>query len=669
MRKIVSLITTLLFISFSWSQTTGELKGTVTEQDGGTGIPFANVMLEQNGKMITGQPTDIDGNFWIKNIQPGTYDLKITSAGLSDYLITGVIITPGTITIHNVKMKSKVTLKEYVVQDNNTKSNTNVSTITITQADIKRVPVTMGETEIVNSLIVTPGVVSSYDLKTSDPNFAGSRKDATVFVDGVKIRGGNKSKNKSIIEDPYHEEEYSRIVENKFTSPFTDPLSTFSVDVDKASYSNIRRMINDGMAPNKNSVRLEEMINYFSYDYPQPTGQHPFSINLESASCPWETKHQIVSIGIQGRKIDPQQIPASNLVFLIDVSGSMSDYNKLPLVKSSLTALVSQLRSIDKVSIVVYAGAAGMVLSPTPGDNKKEILNALNNLQSGGSTAGGAGIKLAYDIAEKNLIKDGNNRIVLCTDGDFNVGLSSNAELEDLIVSERDKGVFLTVLGYGMGNYKDDKMEILADKGNGNYSYIDSQLEADKVLVKEMSGTLYTIAKDVKIQIEFNPAVVKSYRLIGYENRLLQDWEFNDDKRDAGEIGAGHSVTAIYEIEYVENQSTQNENLKYQSKTVNNGFDNEMLTVKFRYKQPKDSTSILIEKTIAKASNSFESASENLRFAATVAQFGMLLRNSEYKGTTSFDGVIEQAKNSKTFDGDGYRAEFINLVKASKPWL
>ncbi len=310
-----------------------------------------------------------------------------------------------------------------------------------------------------------------------------------------------------------------------------------------------------------------------------------------------------------------------------------------------------------------------MVLAPTSGNNKTDILNALENLKAGGSTAGGAGVKLAYDIAEKNMIKDGNNRIILCSDGDFNVGLSSNAELEDLIVSERDKGIYLTVLGYGMGNYKDNKMEILADKGNGNYSYIDTQMEADKVLVKEMSGTLFTIAKDVKIQIEFNPTVVKSYRLIGYENRVLEDWEFNDDKRDAGEIGAGHSVTAIYEIEYVENTSTKSDDLKYQSKQVNTGFDNEMLTVKFRYKPPQDSTSILIERTITKTNNSFESASENLRFAATVAQFGMILRNSEYMGSSTLDAIIEQSVNCKKFDADGYRAEFINLVKASKTLL
>jgi len=652
MRKIISLVTVILFVSISWSQNFGELKGTVTENDGKTPIPFANIMLEQNGKIITGQAADIDGNFWLKNIPEGVYDLKVSSAGLATAVALGLEIKANLITTQFVKMNAAVELKCDTMTT--TKIKIDPGNTSYSRKDIYSYPST-----------TTLGVVNSngvYSQNGNVGNFSGSRQDAVVFVDGVKIRGEED-------DDPFLDEEYSKIVENKFASPFTNPLSTFSIDVDKASYSNIRRMINGGTTPDKNSIRLEEMINYFSYDYPQPTDAHPFSINLESASCPWETKHQIVSIGIQGVKVDPQQIPANNLVFLIDVSGSMDNYNKLPLVKSSLTALVKQLRSIDKVSIVVYAGAAGMVLAPTSGNNKTDILNALENLKAGGSTAGGAGVKLAYDIAEKNMIKDGNNRIILCSDGDFNVGLSSNAELEDLIVSERDKGIYLTVLGYGMGNYKDNKMEILADKGNGNYSYIDTQMEADKVLVKEMSGTLFTIAKDVKIQIEFNPTVVKSYRLIGYENRVLEDWEFNDDKRDAGEIGAGHSVTAIYEIEYVENTSTKSDDLKYQSKQVNTGFDNEMLTVKFRYKPPQDSTSILIERTITKTNNSFESASENLRFAATVAQFGMILRNSEYMGSSTLDAIIEQSVNCKKFDADGYRAEFINLVKASKTLL
>lgn len=646
MRKIISLITVILFTTLAWSQNTGELKGTVTEQDGKTPIPFATVTLEQSGKVITSQSTDIDGNYWFKNITEGIYDLKVTSIGLSPLVVNNISIMSNQITVYYAAMKSDITLQEIVVTTKTEKKNK----LQFTGKRSKEKDGNYSEGDVYEDLLITNGSTTNSWNTKSDPNNADGRNYNNEY-------------------ESFQEEEYSKIVENKFKSPFSDPLSTFSVDVDKASYSNVRRMINNGMTVDKNAVRLEEMINYFSYDYPQPTDVHPFSINLESASCPWNNKSQIVSIGIQGKEINSQQIPATNLVFLIDVSGSMDDDNKLPLVKSSLTALVNQLRSIDKVSIVVYAGAAGMVLSPTSGDHKNEILSALDNLKAGGSTAGGAGIKLAYDIAEKNLIKDGNNRIVLCTDGDFNVGLSSNAELEDLIVSERDKGVYLTVLGYGMGNYKDSKMEILADKGNGNYSYIDSQQEADKVLVKEMSGTLFTIAKDVKIQIEFNPAVVKSYRLIGYENRVLQNWEFNDDKRDAGEIGAGHTVTAIYEIEYAENVSSKNEGLKYQSLQINKGFDNEMLTVKFRYKQPQDSTSILIEKTISKSNNSFESASENLRFAATVAQFGMLLRNSEYKGSSTYDQIIEQATNSKGLDKDGYRAEFINLVKASKTLL
>ncbi len=650
MRKLISFITAFFLGAIIWSQNVGELKGAVTEEDGKTPIPFANVILEQSGKIINGQSCDIDGNFWLKNIQQGIYDVKFTSAGLPNLSYNNILIDSGKITLIYAKMKAGVTLKEYTVSTNKAKMHANVSTVTITRDDIQRIPSSMGQSDVVGALLTTPGIINSAD------------NNQKVFVDGIKIQNGNANFDDSRL---FEDEEYTKIVENRFTSPFTNPLSTFSIDVDKASYSNIRRMINAGILPDKNAIRLEEMINYFNYDYPQPTNEHPFSIHMESSTCPWNKDHDIISIGIQGKKIEPKNIPASNLVFLIDVSGSMSSSNKLPLVKSSLTALVKQLRPIDKVSIVVYAGAAGLVLNPTTGDMKKDIIDAIENLSAGGSTAGGAGIKLAYNIAEKNIIKEGNNRIILCTDGDFNVGVNSEADLEDLIVSERDKGIFLTVLGYGMGNYKDSKMEILADKGNGNYAYIDSQLEADKVLVKEMTGTLFTIAKDVKIQVEFNPALVKSYRLIGYENRVLQDWEFNDDTRDAGEIGAGHSVTAMYEIEYVDDKSKINEDLKYQKTSINTGFEEEVFTIKFRYKPPQSNTSILIEEVLKKSNNPFESASENLRFAATVAQFGMLLRNSEYKGSSTFDNIIEQAKKCKTFDEEGYRAEFINLVKAS----
>lgn len=463
-------------------------------------------------------------------------------------------------------------------------------------------------------------------------------------------------------------ESYGRIQENIFKRVETAPLSTFSIDVDKAGYSNVRRLINNGQKVPKDAVKIEEMINYFSYNYPQPKGDTPFSITSEIASSPWSSTAKLVRIGLRGRDIDADKVPASNLVFLLDVSGSMNNPNKLPLLKSALHVLVDQLRETDKVSIVVYAGAAGLVLSPTSGSDKEAILSAINNLSAGGSTSGGEGIKLAYKIAQENFIKGGNNRIILATDGDFNVGASSDRAMEDLIVEKRKSGVFLTCLGFGMGNYKDSKMETLADKGNGNYAYIDTMQEARKVLGTEFFGTLYTIAKDVKIQVEFNPTKVQAYRLIGYENRLLNDEDFKDDTKDAGELGSGHTVTALYEIipvgvksEYVKDIP----NLKYTKTTATNASD-EMLTVKFRYKDPEGSKSKLLEQTVKDTNTAFEKASEDFKYAASVALFGMQLRNSVFINTQKKSDVILLAEAGKGIDTEGYRAEFIRLVKSYK---
>lgn len=465
----------------------------------------------------------------------------------------------------------------------------------------------------------------------------------------------------------HNTEEYATIHENGFRKVLDNPLSTFSIDVDAASYSNMRRFINNGQLPPKDAIRIEEMINYFGYDYTNPKGDDPFSINTEVARAPWNENHLIAQVGLQGKKIDLNELPASNIVFLLDVSGSMSSPNKLPLLKSAFKLLVNELRSQDKVSIVVYAGAAGVVLKPTDGDDKKKIMEALDRLQAGGSTAGGAGIELAYKLAKEQYVEGGNNRVVLATDGDFNVGSSSNASMERLIEEKRKDGIFLTVLGFGMGNYKDSKMEILADKGNGNYAYIDNMKEAKKVLVNEFGGTMFTIAKDVKLQVEFNPAVVQAYRLIGYENRMLQDEDFNDDKKDAGELGSGHTVTALYEIipvgvdsEFVKDI----DQLKYQSngKTIA-GNSNELLTVKFRYKEPEGSKSKLISKVVA---NEVRPYSDNLEWSMAVAGFGMLLRDSEYKGELTFEDVLSMAHASKGKDAFGYRAEFIGLVDLAK---
>lgn len=469
--------------------------------------------------------------------------------------------------------------------------------------------------------------------------------------------------------EDFNTEEYNSLTENIFQEAKNNPLTTFSIDVDRAGYSNVRRMLNAGMMPPKDAIRIEEMVNYFDYDYPQPTTNEPVTINSELSDSPWNKGLKLLKIGIQAQKISTENLPASNLVFLIDVSGSMGSPEKLPLVKQALYLLTDQLRPQDKVSIVVYAGAAGLVLSPT--SDKGKIKDALENLQAGGSTAGGEGIKLAYKIAAENLIKGGNNRVILASDGDFNVGVSSEAELKSLIEEKRNSGVFLSILGFGMGNYKDNKMETLADKGNGNYAYIDNLQEAQKVFVHEFGGTMFTVAKDVKLQLEFNPTFVKAYRLIGYENRMLRNEDFNDDKKDAGEMGSGHTVTALYEIVPVGVESVYLKNideLKYQTE---NGLSaaaksKEVLTVKLRYKSPDENKSKLMEKVITDQQTSFNKTSENFRFAAAVAEFGLLLRQSEFKGMANYEQIIELAKNAKGSDDEGYRAEFIKLVKTAK---
>jgi Ca-activated chloride channel family protein len=466
----------------------------------------------------------------------------------------------------------------------------------------------------------------------------------------------------------YNTESYNGIEENIFHDALRNPLSTFSIDVDAASYANIRRFIHNGARPPKDAVRIEEMVNYFDYDYAQPNDEHPFAVHTEISAAPWNPKHRLVHVGLQGKIIASENLPPSNLVFLIDVSGSMSDENKLPLVKRSFRMLVDQLRDQDYVSIAVYAGAAGVVLEPTSGAHKKEIIEALDRLEAGGSTAGGEGLMLAYALAEKHFRKGGNNRVILATDGDFNVGESSDAAMERLIESKRGNGVFLTVLGYGMGNYKDSKMEVLADKGNGNYAYIDNISEARKVLVNEFGGTLFTIAKDVKLQVEFNPAKVQAYRLIGYENRVLKSEDFNNDKKDAGDLGSGHTVTALYEVipTGVESEYFKIDDLKYQKTKVTSeaNHTDELMTLKLRYKRPDESTSKLIVHTLKDENIAQEKTSENFRWSASVAAFGMLLRDSQYINSYSYEQVVQMAQGAKGKDEEGYRAEFIGMVKS-----
>lgn len=475
----------------------------------------------------------------------------------------------------------------------------------------------------------------------------------------------------ALIYDRYaNREEYNHNAENRFKSPVKDPLSTFSIDVDAASYSNIRRFINQGEMPPKDAVRIEEMINYFNYNYPKPTGNDPVRITTEVGICPWNKTHRLVQIGLKAREIESKNLPASNFVLLIDVSGSMFGPTRLELVKSSLRLLVNNLREKDRVAIITYCGDARVALPSTPGNEKQKIKDALETLTAGGSTAGGAGIKEAYRIAQKNFIAQGNNRIILCTDGDFNVGASSETELENLIESKRKSGIFLTVLGYGMGNYKDNKMQILAQKGNGNHAYIDNIQEANKVLVNEFGSTMYAVAKDVKLQVEFNPAKVQSYRLVGYETRILNNEDFNDDTKDAGEMGAGHTVTALYEIiptGISGNIPGSIDPLKYQTETnINTQTSNssELLTVKLRYKTPEEEKSKKIEKSVTDMGK--DNVSPDFRFASAVAMFAQLLKDSDFKGEATYDKVIETANKGLSFDPEGYRAEFVRLVQSAK---
>ena len=461
-------------------------------------------------------------------------------------------------------------------------------------------------------------------------------------------------------------ESYQKMAENQFKLALENPLSTLSIDVDTASYTNARRFI-DTMSrlPPQDSVRVEEFINYFTYDYPAPTGETPFSVTTEVSACPWNPENRMVLVGIQGKKPPEEDLPPSNLVFLIDSSGSMSSEYKMPLLKMGFQMLVRQLSEKDRVAIVVYAGSAGLVLPSTSGTDKDTIQGALDRLRAGGSTAGAAGIQLAYQVAKDNLIKGGNNRVILATDGDFNVGAASNSELERIIEEKRNDGIFLTVLGFGMGNYKDARMETLADKGNGNYAYIDNILEAKKVFVTQMTGTLFTIAKDVKIQVEFNPAKVKSYRLVGYENRILAKEDFADDTKDAGELGAGHTVTALYEVVPAEDGATGIDELRYVKTAVKESAasSSELMTIKLRYKLPDGDVSTKLEQPVLDQRIALDKTSNNYRFAASVAMFGMLLHNSTFVGNTTYGKVMELARTARGEDSHGYRAEFIKLVE------
>lgn len=601
-----------LFVLLQADGVTG-IKGRVTDTEGST-IPgvFVKITQQPAGKEYTAT-TDIKGAFSFKNIDPGLYDLTAEIAGFTPFEKKDISVSANKTVEINIRLK----MTSFVHMDEEGR--------------------------------VLGGVVGGV-LSEKAP---AARSKAAQFPVSVYTS--------------FNTEEYSRIYENRFFDALHNPLSTFSIDVDTASYANIRRFIRTNQFPFEDAVRIEEMINYFDYDYPLPGKKEPFSIFTEMSFCPWNEEHRLIHIGLQGRELTPEEQPPSNLVFLLDVSGSMRSPNKLPLLQTAFKLLAKELDEKDKVSIVVYAGAAGVVLPSASASNKAEIIEAVDRLRAGGSTAGGEGIRLAYKTAMENFIRDGNNRVILATDGDFNVGVSSTSELVRMIEEYREKGVFLTVLGFGMGNYKDNRMEQLADKGNGNYFYIDNILEAKKVFIDDLTGTLFTIAKDVKIQVEFNPAKVKAYRLIGYENRILDKEDFADDTKDAGELGSGHSVTALYEvIPYSSDEEVaQIGDLKYQDTKINpKAFKSpEVMTVKLRYKEPDGDKSKLIEAPVLDKKVSLEKSTDNFKFSAAVAEFGMLLRDSEFKGSTSFETILKLAQEGKGKDTHGYRAEFIRLVE------
>ncbi|NER13870.1 DUF3520 domain-containing protein [Leptobacterium flavescens] len=685
MKKLLTAITAML-ICISLQAQQKQISGKITDQDG-LPLPGANVVIK--GTKI-GTQSDFEGN----------YSITASLGQILEYSYVGMITATRLVgasnTINVQLMFASNSLDEVVITGYSTST---VTRSTTSEVNIRREKQKARHAQLARKLQGQAQGVQI--LSNKDNKVKLSKQEPLYIVDGVPLQTsyntlakkidpakieslnvykpnkatrlfGNIARNGCVVirtkKGNYrveNDESYASISENQFEHVASSPLSTFSIDVDKASYSNIRRMINGGVSQiPADAVKIEEMINYFNYDYPQPQDTHPFSINTEVSQTPWNEQTKLVKIGLQGKKYSNEEIPPANLVFLIDVSGSMSSPNKLSLLKPAFKLLVNQLRDEDKVSIVVYAGAAGVVLEPTPGSSRKKILEALDRLEAGGSTAGGAGINLAYRLAEKNFLKNGNNRIILATDGDFNVGISSDKEMEELIEEKRKSGVFLSVLGFGMGNYKDSKLEILADKGNGNHAYVDNMQEAQKIFGEEFGGTLYTIAKDVKIQVEFNPAKVKAYRLIGYENRLLADEDFIDDTKDAGELGSGHTVTALYEVIPVGVESkflAKLDDLKYTTRNEGGNYSDELLTVKFRYKKPTGTQSVQMVKVVK---DELRNASSDLKFISAVALLGMKLRNSRFQNGASTEQIIALAESGRGKDNNGYRAEFIRLIKS-----
>ncbi len=697
MKIYLFLLPGLIAAAFLPLKNTTILTGKITDENG-EALIGASVKALKGTDFVKGVISDYNGEYRIV-LDPGTYNVEVSYTGYTTAQVTGVKVLSNQLNTLDFTLAAGTVLQEVAVTSYKVplvEQDKTSGGQTLTTEQIRSLPTR----NVASKPAKTAGKKSK---DASKVEIKGSRSRANNYnVDGIRVAGapppvqehqalyaappsapattaaqpempatkpaGATAKPDSIQPSDYSAESYATIHENPFLEAKTNAVSTFSIDVDAASYSNTRCFLQHGQLPPPDAVRIEEFVNYFDYAYPAPKSGEPFSINTELAECPWNDKNRLLVVGLQGRQVETGQLPPSNFVFLVDVSGSMQEPNKLPLVQQSLVLLTDQLRPQDRVTLVVYAGSAGLVLPSTPGTDKPTIKSAIERLSAGGSTAGAAGIQQAYAVARANFIRGGNNRVVLCTDGDFNVGVSSEEELVKLIEKERESGVFLTVLGFGTGNYQDSKMQQLADKGNGNHAYIDQLSEAKKVLIREFGGTLFAIAKDVKIQIEFNPAKVAGYRLIGYENRLLAREDFDDDTKDAGELGAGHRVTALYEIVPAGQPlplGVKNGEMRYQQTQLTAAGSDELRTIKFRYKQPKvGAASQLIETTVA--DQLAHSTSENFLLASAVAEFGLLLRNSAYKGTASYEKCLTRAQKAAKTDPGGYRKELCDLIERAK---
>ena len=664
MMRILLFISLLVGLHASNSAT---LVGTITDADNNNEpLPYASVTLLRDQVVIHEVATDINGNYTFNHLAPDAYDLEVSYVGFATHREEKVLVLDGETTRLDIELSSaEVVLEEVavtayaapLVEQDNTIQGESITYVEIQgtsrrkpngQRSKKRKKKRSNESinkpiprRNINALAATTAGISS-SSEGSEVRVRGSRQNATeYYVDGIRVQAPPAD-----VREENSPEQYNEIVENAFISAKEQAISTLSTDVDRAAYANIRRFINQHQRPPVDAIRTEEMINYFRYTDPLPSGEDPVTMRTELTDCPWNPKHELLRVGVRAKSLAAASVPPANLVFLLDVSGSMSSADKLPLLKTSLKMLADNLRPVDKVSIVVYAGAAGLVLPPTAGDNRPAILSALEKLNAGGSTAGGAGIELAYKTAMDNFIPGGNNRIILATDGDFNVGISDQKALVKLIEQKRTTGVFLTVLGFGQGNYQEGTMQELADRGNGNHAYIDSPAEARKVLVDEFGGTLYTVAKDVKLQIAFDSSRVAGYRLIGYENRLLNTEDFDDDTKDAAELGAGHAVTVLYEL-------VPNENAYEQSPVGE---------LRLRYKKPEGGKSKKMTTTIPADLISYGQASLDIRWAAAVAEFAMLLRDSKHKGAANWIDCRQRAIDAQGLDRYGYRSEMVQLI-------